>query len=195
MVVQHSSDNAIEKYLPLIRAAVEKGELRTSSFAIMVDRSQTNKGEKQTYGSQLAETKEGVKLRPIADEENVNVRREKVGLQPLEEYLKAWNIIYKVPTSTYRNPPSIYYVAPVQQKSNIEIIGGMEAVYKRMVYPLAAEKNNITGKVVVELTIDKNGSPKNPLVVKSLGYGCDEEANWSRFPSLATSRVRMVKSD
>lgn len=176
MVVQHSTDNAIAKYLPLIGQAVEKGELKSSSFAIMVDRSQTDKGEKQTYGSQLAETNQGVKLRPIADEENVNVRRKKVGLLPLEEYLKGWNIVYKVPTATYKNPASIYYVAPEKQESQLELVGGMDALYRQMVYPSAAEKQKVTGKVIVELTIDAKGRPVNPLVVKSLGYGCDEEA-------------------
>lgn len=43
-------------------------------------------------------------------------------------------------------------------------------------YPKAAKKHNISGVVDVSFTVTVDGSVKNPKIVKSLGYGCDEEA-------------------
>ncbi|MHA6247425.1 energy transducer TonB [Pontibacter sp. CAU 1760] len=37
-------------------------------------------------------------------------------------------------------------------------------------------ENNITGKVLVQYTIDANGNVKDAVVVEGIGYGCDEEA-------------------
>jgi TonB family protein len=174
MVVQHAEPEAREKYLPLMLDASKRGELRASSVAIMIDRSKVDKREKQVYGSQLHETPQGVKINPIEDEANVNVRRAAVRLPPLEQYLKEWNIKYKVPSADYQNSPDIYYHAP--ELPSIELIGGYEALYKKLAYPAKAKENNINGDVVLELTVDKNGNPKDMSVVKSLGFGCDEEA-------------------
>lgn len=176
MVIQHNDREAREKYLPVIIAAAEKGELRNSSMAIMVDRSKMDKGEKQVYGSQLRETTEGMKLYPIADESQVNIRRGKVGLPPLESYLKHWNINYRVPGPEYQNPASLYYTAPSPQGPASVVAGGNEALYKKLVYPDAAKEKGISGYVTVELTVDKDGRPTDVSVARSLGYGCDEEA-------------------
>jgi hypothetical protein len=57
------------------------------------------KGEKQIYGSQVVFSKTGEQeFYPIEDEKNVNIRREKVGLPPIEEYAKYFSIKYKLPT-------------------------------------------------------------------------------------------------
>ncbi|MDJ1499494.1 energy transducer TonB [Xanthocytophaga agilis] len=176
MVIQHNDPAAREKYLPLLIEAAGKGEVNASSVAIVIDRAKIDKGEKQIYGSQLNETKQGMKLMPIEDEPNVNVRRAKVGLPPLEVYLKQWNINYKLPTTTNPNPTDWYYVPEARSESAVELIGGNKALYSKLLYPAKAKENNISGFVTIELTIDKNGMPKNPIVVKSLGYGCDEEA-------------------
>lgn len=54
--------------------------------------------------------------------------------------------------------------------------------------PEAARQNNISGFVRVSFRLTKNRRPKDFVVVQSLGYGCDEEAqrllreyNWSQF--------------
>jgi len=58
--------------------------------------------------------------------------------------------------------------------------GGIEGFYaylqREMIYPPQAIENNIEGDVILQLTVDKSGLFKNIVVVKSLGYGCDEEA-------------------
>src|SRR5258706_15833284 len=43
-------------------------------------------------------------------------------------------------------------------------------------YPKAAAKNKISGEVVIEMDVDENGMLSNPKVIKSIGYGCGEEA-------------------
>jgi hypothetical protein len=56
-------------------------------------------GKKQIYGSQVVFSKTGEpEFYPIDDEKNVNIRRKKVGMQPIEEYAKYFGIDYKPPT-------------------------------------------------------------------------------------------------
>jgi TonB family protein len=43
-------------------------------------------------------------------------------------------------------------------------------------YPAIAFENDIQGRVNIECIISKNGSVRSPKVVKSIGFGCDEEA-------------------
>jgi TonB family protein len=43
-------------------------------------------------------------------------------------------------------------------------------------YPTAAKENNVSGDVILELTINVFGSITDITVVQSLGYGCDQEA-------------------
>ncbi|SET01903.1 DUF6624 domain-containing protein [Hymenobacter actinosclerus] len=136
-VIQHNPD---EKYLPLLTAAAEKGDIRPSELAIFTDRIRARKGEKQIYGSQLGPAVKGkYTLDPIEDEPNVNGRRAAVGLEPLEDYLsKYYNIAYQVPTATHNpNPPELY-TQPHTDKSPVEPIGGYEAIYARLQYPAEA---------------------------------------------------------
>lgn len=178
LVIQH---NPHEKYLPLLTAAADKGELDWSSVALLVDRLRVSKGEKQLYGSQLGPAVNGnYTLDPIEDEPNVNVRRARVGLEPLEVYLNQWHIAYQVPTITHNpNPPTLYtqvHSGEEAEKSPVELIGGDEALYAQLQYPAAARQKNIQGQVLLQLTIDAQGVPQNVTVVEGLGAGCDEEA-------------------
>lgn len=177
MVIQHSDAETQRKYLPLLTKAAEKGELPKQSLALLIDRVKTELNEKQVYGTQLWQMGNSVKLYPIADEANVNVRRKKVGLPPLETYLQQWNIKYKVPTQKGNpNPDSLYYSYEQREESPVELIGGEKALYAKIKYPENASQERLNGWVTVELTVDKDGKPKNLSVVKGLGHGCDEEA-------------------
>jgi len=42
-------------------------------------------------------------------------------------------------------------------------------------YPRKALQNEISGSVYVQFIIDENGRIIHPEILKSLGYGCDEE--------------------
>jgi|GEM_PF-1803941 TonB family protein len=178
MVVQHNDDAAQGKYLPLFTKAAAKGELDKSLLPLMIDRLRTAKGQPQLYGTQLREIKGGgVQIFPIEDEANVNIRRKKAGMPPLQPYLKQWGINYKLPTAAGNpNPASLYIVQQEHAGVSIEAVGGDDGIFARLQYPDKARESNITGFVTLELTIDKNGNTKDITVVKSLGYGCDEEA-------------------
>ncbi len=62
-----------------------------------------------------------------------------------------------------------------------EPIGGMNTIYKKLIYPPEAKKNNIEGTVKVLAFIEKNGEVSSAQVVESIGYGCDENARLSVY--------------
>ncbi|MCK9451661.1 MAG: energy transducer TonB [Bacteroidales bacterium] len=49
-------------------------------------------------------------------------------------------------------------------------------IYKNLSYPAQAFRSSISGKVVLEFVIEKNGLPSNIVVKQSVGGGCDQEA-------------------
>ena len=57
-----------------------------------------------------------------------------------------------------------------------ELIGGMDAIQKKIRYPLQAKSLGVQGVVYVQCVIDEEGKIVTPKVVKKLGAGCDEEA-------------------
>ncbi|MEN0047574.1 MAG: energy transducer TonB, partial [Bacteroidota bacterium] len=52
----------------------------------------------------------------------------------------------------------------------------VDYVSNHVIYPELALENAHEGIVIVEFTVQKNGSIKNAKIVKSLGFGCDEVA-------------------
>jgi hypothetical protein len=98
IVIQHADSATQEKYFPILQQSVNEGESNASDMAMMQDRILMRRGKKQIYGSQVVYSKTGEQIfYPIEDEKNVNVRRAKVGLQPMEEYGKYFGIDYKLP--------------------------------------------------------------------------------------------------
>jgi protein TonB len=57
-----------------------------------------------------------------------------------------------------------------------EPVGGLDSLQSRLIYPQDALNNNIEGKVYVLVIIDSTGNQFCARVIKSLGYGCDDEA-------------------
>jgi hypothetical protein len=100
LVIQHSNQKTQEKYLPMMREAVKNGKAHGANLALLEDRVALGQGKKQIYGSQIHRNQETGKyfVAPIEDEPNVNKRRAAVGLEPLEDYVRHWNIDYKLPT-------------------------------------------------------------------------------------------------
>ena len=98
LVIQHSDFETQEKYLPMMREAVQKGNAKAKDLAFLEDRVALRKGKKQIYGSQIApdpETGEYIVL-PLIDPENVDKRRAEVGLGKLQDYISdfgtTWNV-------------------------------------------------------------------------------------------------------
>ena len=98
LVIQHADIKTQQKYLPMMREAVKKSNASVSSLALLEDRIALREGKKQIYGSQIgrnAKTNKNYVL-PLEDPDNVDLRRGKVGLDSLSDYVKHWNIIWNV---------------------------------------------------------------------------------------------------
>jgi hypothetical protein len=90
MIIQHSSLEKMEKYLPLIEKAVAERALNDYYLPYLVDRIRMAKKLPQVYGTQLIwnKKKERMELYPLEDAPNVDARRDKAGLQALKFYLE-----------------------------------------------------------------------------------------------------------
>ncbi|SIT02622.1 DUF6624 domain-containing protein [Belliella pelovolcani] len=88
--LQHTENKFRVKYFPLIEKAVKNGDLSKEQYALMKDRILMDEGKPQMYGSQL---KNG-KLYKLDAPETVNARRQEMGLEPLEDYLKRFDISF-----------------------------------------------------------------------------------------------------
>lgn len=98
LVIQHSDLKVQQKYLPMMREAVKKGNADAVSLALLEDRIALREGRKQIYGSQIGTnpvTKTKYVL-PLEDPDNVDKRRIEVGLGTLADYVKNWNITWNV---------------------------------------------------------------------------------------------------
>jgi len=88
LVIQHAELEIQEKYLPLLKKSVETEESEGWHLAFLEDRILMRKNKNQIYGSQAFWDKSinKMKIYPIDDLNNVNQRRELIGLEPIEEY-------------------------------------------------------------------------------------------------------------
>ncbi|MFD0798432.1 DUF6624 domain-containing protein [Maribacter chungangensis] len=96
LTIQHSDLKKQEKYLPLLRESVVKGESEGWHLAFLEDRILMRKKQKQIYGTQAVwdnELKKN-KIYPIKDAKNVNQKRKKLGLDPIEDYAKINGYIF-----------------------------------------------------------------------------------------------------
>ena len=57
-----------------------------------------------------------------------------------------------------------------------KLIGGLESIQNRLVYPPNALERKIEGNVFIKVTIDSLGNPKDLMILKGIGMGCDDEA-------------------
>lgn len=88
--LQHSTKEIRKKYFPQVEKAVKNGDLSKGQYALMKDRMLMDEGKPQIYGSQI---KNG-KLYKLENPENVNKRRKEMGMEPIEDYLKNFNILF-----------------------------------------------------------------------------------------------------
>lgn len=93
-VIQHTPDiETHEKYLPLLKKATKNG-FDKKYLAYSIDRIAVMKGKPQIYGTQLFPDPWTGKLAvyPIKNPLKVDKRREKIGLNPITNYLKKFGI-------------------------------------------------------------------------------------------------------
>ena len=96
LVIQHADLATQQKYLPMMREAVGRGDARKENLALLEDRVALGEGRKQIYGSQIGYDDSTGKsyLRPLEDPDNVDRRRAEMGLGPLADYLKEYGITW-----------------------------------------------------------------------------------------------------
>ena len=90
LILQHADHETQVEYLPLVKTAVEAGEFERRHFALLQDRVLVGEDKPQVYGTQLYwdDTTGKWELFPIEDEQNVDARREALGMMPLAEYVE-----------------------------------------------------------------------------------------------------------
>ena len=97
LVIQHSDLETQEKYLPMMKEAVKKGDAQAYDLALLEDRIALRQGKKQIYGSQIGVNDKGEHyVFPLIDPENVDKRRAEVDLAPISEYVAGWNFEWNV---------------------------------------------------------------------------------------------------
>ncbi|MGR3810288.1 DUF6624 domain-containing protein [Jiulongibacter sp. NS-SX5] len=98
LVIQHAPIEIQEKYLPLLEKSVLEGESSGGHLALLVDRINMRNGKPQIYGSQITRNSETgqQEVFQIWEPQYVNQRRKEVGLGPIEDYLKRWNIEWTI---------------------------------------------------------------------------------------------------
>ena len=86
--LQHSTKDIRKKYFPQIEKAVKNGDLSKQQYALMKDRILMDEGKPQIYGSQI----ENGKLYKLENPKTINERRKEMGMEPIDDYLKYFNI-------------------------------------------------------------------------------------------------------
>ena len=98
LVIQKADLSTQLQYLPLMREAVSSGKAENAALALLEDRVAIRQGKGQIYGSQMKKDPETdtYYVLPLTEPDKVNDRRAKMGLEPIEEYLKNWILIWDV---------------------------------------------------------------------------------------------------
>jgi hypothetical protein len=97
LVIQHAPIDTQEKYLPLLKESVKKGESSGQNLALLEDRILMRNDKPQVYGSQVKRDEDGKGyFHEIKDPEYVNQRRKEIGLGPIEAYAKRMGVNWTV---------------------------------------------------------------------------------------------------
>lgn len=92
ILIQHSQEISFQEFnLDKIRLACENGDLEYENYAYLFDRIKVRRGLKQRYGTQFSDVdlvNSNAILFPIEDSTNVDVRRKKYNMVPLQMYKK-----------------------------------------------------------------------------------------------------------
>jgi TonB family protein len=89
---------------------------------------------------------------------------------------------------------SVYSIAEVMP----EPVGGMEGIYKRLVYPQSALDNKVEGIVKIEALVNQSGDVMDSKILNDIGYNCGESAKitifYTRFkPGLQRGKAVMAR--
>lgn len=95
-IIQHAPLEYMKKYLPLLKEASRKGDIRKEKVAMTEDRINMYEGKPQKYGSQTTTGPDGrLTVYKLQDPDKVDEYRKAVGMKSLEEYLKDMGATYE----------------------------------------------------------------------------------------------------
>lgn len=94
LVIQHAEIDIQEKYYDMMKKAVFEEKMDIQSFAMFEDRVLIGRGKKQLYGTQFGFYPESGKrfLYPIEKPEELNFRREVIGMGAMEYVWEGWSL-------------------------------------------------------------------------------------------------------
>ena len=97
-LVLHSPSLKLQKQaLGYLKKALRRGEVPPDAVANLTDIILTNEDKPQLYGTRF-ELKDGkLRMKRVADPAQLAARRVKLGLMPLDEYIKFMEEMYKLP--------------------------------------------------------------------------------------------------
>ena len=81
-------------------------------------------------------------------------------------------ILPPLPTKEEENSSDVYMIVGDMP----ELIGGLASIQSKIIYPASAKNADVEGRVFVQFVVDESGGVINPVVVRGIGAGCDEEA-------------------
>jgi len=133
LIVQHADQDIAFQKSALLAMEKLKGTtaLNLENYAFLYDRVQCNLNYKQQYGTQVLWTGNGTAtgFRPISVEYEVNERRKKMGLQPLEIYSLTYGFSYQPINKDASQQRDINYQKQVQK-----LISQAKIAYKNKRY-------------------------------------------------------------
>lgn len=88
-MLQHAELEQLKELVPFLKRAVDGGEASPPQLAMAEDQIRVEEGRDQIYGTEVTQGPDGIpRLHPLEDPESVDERRQRVGLPPLDEYLR-----------------------------------------------------------------------------------------------------------
>ena len=96
-IFQHSDNSIMKKVLPLLLKAAKNEQADKTKAAMMIDRFLLNHYQPQIYGTQIISfinNKNESFLYKTVDEKNLNVRRQQLGMKPIEQYCEEMGVKY-----------------------------------------------------------------------------------------------------
>lgn len=95
LCIQHVDDLTVQdKYLPILKQAVEEGRAEGWHYAFLTDRIRMNRGEMQVYGTQtISRNGRLAYVVPLENPDQVDSLRQSVGLETMAVYLDGeWDL-------------------------------------------------------------------------------------------------------
>lgn len=122
LIIQHASPKQElefqKKCLDLMKAALEKKDVRATSVAYLTDRVLMYEGKPQVYGTQFVLKDGTYQPHPIEDEEHVDARRAALGLPPMAETKAQMRALAPTPTQPASQPATRPASQPTSQPAS-----------------------------------------------------------------------------